>query len=282
MKKYSILLLLFLSVSQSKSSGTYPLQIGNQWDYGEPSGPVQWAYYYSLRIVDDTLMPNGKTYFVESSNKDGRSSKRYLRQEGSIVYSYSSPDEIILYDFSRQNGDTINIKHSSDDTIVTTLQIGSSLVFGREHQTWGYFTKSSVTTMYSIVSIADSIGYIGSHGEVFGYGLMGAIINGKEYGIITSVMNLPTKNPTVFELKQNYPNPFNPSTTIKIFVGNRTEAVLRVFNALGQEIDVLYEGELEAGNHTFRWNAEKLSGGIYFCRVDANNISETLKLIFLK
>jgi Secretion system C-terminal sorting domain len=83
-------------------------------------------------------------------------------------------------------------------------------------------------------------------------------------------------------LEQNYPNPFNPSTTIQFSIPEQSIVKLEVFNTLGEKVSTLVSEELKAGNYKYDWNAENLSSGIYFYRLNTNNFSEKKKMIFLK
>jgi hypothetical protein len=69
---------------------------------------------------------------------------------------------------------------------------------------------------------------------------------------------------------------------INISIATSSAVTLSIFNLLGQEVSVLYRGQLKAGNHTFPWNAGNLSGGIYFCHMKADEFSKSLKLVLLK
>jgi hypothetical protein len=73
--------------------------------------------------------------------------------------------------------------------------------------------------------------------------------------------------PGVFQMLQNYPNPFNPSTMIRYDLPSRAHVLLRVFNALGQQIAVLQNGQQDAGSHNVRWAAEGLPSGVYLYRL---------------
>jgi hypothetical protein len=55
--------------------------------------------------------------------------------------------------------------------------------------------------------------------------------------------------PEDFELGQNYPNPFNGMTTIRFGLPAQSQVRLYVYNAIGQELALLAEGELQAGYH---------------------------------
>jgi hypothetical protein len=83
-------------------------------------------------------------------------------------------------------------------------------------------------------------------------------------------------------LWQNYPNPFNPSTTITFGIPIKTYVVLKVFNAVGEEVAQLYNGENEAGRHTIEFNAEGLPSGIYFYQLRAGDYTALKKMILIK
>ncbi len=70
-------------------------------------------------------------------------------------------------------------------------------------------------------------------------------------------------------LAGNYPNPFNPSTTVRFMLPARQHVRLAVYNALGQEVQVLVEGVREAGEHEVRFTARNLPSGVYFARLEA-------------
>lgn len=85
-----------------------------------------------------------------------------------------------------------------------------------------------------------------------------------------------------FALFQNYPNPFNPSTKFSFAIPERSFVSLKVYNLLGKEIAAIVSEELSAGNYKRIWNAENISSGVYFYRLQAGNFTETKKLILVK
>jgi len=74
-------------------------------------------------------------------------------------------------------------------------------------------------------------------------------------------------------LSQNYPNPFNPATTIRYSLPSRGSVRVVITNTIGQEVDMLENGEREAGIHEVVWHANAASG-IYFYRIDAVSVSD--------
>ena len=81
----------------------------------------------------------------------------------------------------------------------------------------------------------------------------------------------PETIPQEWVLEQNYPNPFNPTTTIRYALPRHAEVHLTVFNTLGQQVALLYQGEQEAGFHEVRFDASELTSGIYWCRLQVHS-----------
>ncbi|MDL1892866.1 T9SS type A sorting domain-containing protein, partial [Sphingobacteriales bacterium CHB3] len=88
--------------------------------------------------------------------------------------------------------------------------------------------------------------------------------------------------PVTHMLSQNYPNPFNPSTTIKFAIPMKEYVTLKIYNAIGQLVATLQDGELNAGSFEATWNASHVASGVYFYRLQAGNFSQTKKLMLLK
>jgi hypothetical protein len=85
-----------------------------------------------------------------------------------------------------------------------------------------------------------------------------------------------------FNIKQNYPNPFNPITTIQYSIAERSYIVLRVYDMLGNEIEELVNEFKDPGNYSLRFEATKLAGGIYICKLQTADYSRTIKMMFIK
>jgi len=85
-----------------------------------------------------------------------------------------------------------------------------------------------------------------------------------------------------YKLYQNYPNPFNPTTAISFQLPAYSHVKLKVFDLLGREVATLVNEEKAPGNYEVIFNAQNLSSGIYFYRMEAGSFSQTKKLLFLK
>lgn len=93
-----------------------------------------------------------------------------------------------------------------------------------------------------------------------------------------------SNNGTVLEYKlhQNYPNPFNPSTSIKFDIVKSGYVSLKVFDMSGKEVKTLVSGIRQSGNNEVNFNAEGLSSGVYYCRLQTADFSSIIKMTLLK
>lgn len=88
--------------------------------------------------------------------------------------------------------------------------------------------------------------------------------------------------PTEYALHNAYPNPFNPSTTIGFDLPEAAKVRLAVYDMLGREVAVLADEERPAGQHSVRFDAGKLSSGMYIFRLQAGSFTQTKKLMLMK
>ncbi|MDR9415812.1 MAG: CHRD domain-containing protein [Gracilimonas sp.] len=102
-----------------------------------------------------------------------------------------------------------------------------------------------------------------------------------ERGMVTSSEE-PNSTPTQFGLEQNYPNPFNPTTNITFTLNEGSEATLKVYNLLGQEVATIVDNRFSAGQHTVNFDANALSSGIYIYRLEAGNQTMTKRMTLIK
>lgn len=98
----------------------------------------------------------------------------------------------------------------------------------------------------------------------------------------TSVENIKPQIAKSYELYQNYPNPFNPSTTIRFSIPVSGFVSIKVFDILGREVAALLNEEKKEGIYSVPFNGAKLSSGVYFYRMQADNFTQVKKLLLQK
>ena len=95
---------------------------------------------------------------------------------------------------------------------------------------------------------------------------------------VISVEGLPDK----FALEQNYPNPFNPTTTISYQLPTTSFVKLSIYDISGRLVEILVNEMKNDGCYLVVWNAEQVSSGIYFYRIDAGEFSSVKKCLVVK
>ena len=84
-----------------------------------------------------------------------------------------------------------------------------------------------------------------------------------------------------------YPNPFNGKVTIPLYLSDRKESSLTIYNVLGQIIFSFSTEHLNPGEHSVAWNGfndkgNLVSGGIYFAKLKTSKTKSVQKLLYLK
>jgi hypothetical protein len=89
-----------------------------------------------------------------------------------------------------------------------------------------------------------------------------------------------------FELAEIYPNPFSDQANIKLTVREAQTFRVEVYNALGQQVAVLYDQQRPANDpRPITFDAAKLGtlpSGRYFFRVIGRNFEETRSAVFVR
>ncbi len=104
------------------------------------------------------------------------------------------------------------------------------------------------------------------------------------FGDITDVKDegLAGALPQKYQLYQNYPNPFNPETTIAFDLPVGMNVSIKVYDSLGRLVDSIVNKTFKVGHHSVVFNAEKLSSGMYFYKMETNKFSSVKKLMLIK
>ena len=95
-------------------------------------------------------------------------------------------------------------------------------------------------------------------------------------------VNVQVQSPTEYTLSQNFPNPFNPSTTISYSIPSSGFVNLRIFNSIGQVVKTLVNENKTEGTHEVIFDADDLTSGIYYYRIEVGKFSSVKKMTLLK
>jgi len=103
----------------------------------------------------------------------------------------------------------------------------------------------------------------------------------------TGINNPNIMIPYLFTLYQNYPNPFNPITVIRYELRVKSYVRLIIYDVSGKEIRMLVNQLQNSGSYDFRFDGGSLSSGVYFYKLEAEDIkgnqyTETKKMIMVR
>lgn len=140
------------------------------------------------------------------------------------------------------------------------------------------WTVDQAGAYYNYLIVEDDRSF-GIHNPEFTYNLL--VLSIEKLGGVVSVPSGDV-TPVQFTLEQNYPNPFNPSTTINYSVPEQTNVKIVIYDAIGNQVDVLFDGQNAPGNYSVKWNAGNLASGIYFYKMQTDKFSEVKKMLLMK
>jgi photosystem II stability/assembly factor-like uncharacterized protein len=219
-----------------------------------PSGTTENIYCFSF----------GPTGYVFASGSNGTILKSSDAGDNWSAVSTPTSEELLSIDVSKQNTNWL-LACGSNGTLIKSTDIGSS-----------WFQQASPTTEDLLCAFA------ASNSVHFAGGVNGILLKTTDGGGDPVSVDDDLSTPLSFKLEQNYPNPFNPSTTIRFSIPEAAFVSLKVYNSLGQEVETLVTKELNTGNYKYDWNAEGLTSGIYFYKLQAGSFVETKKMMLIK
>jgi len=88
--------------------------------------------------------------------------------------------------------------------------------------------------------------------------------------------------PVGFSFSPAYPNPFNPRTNLVFSIPTSSYVTLKIYNLLGQGVDVLVARTLVPGRYSIPWDASIYPSGIYVVELIAGSNKLCHKLLVMK
>jgi len=85
-----------------------------------------------------------------------------------------------------------------------------------------------------------------------------------------------------FRLLPNFPNPFNPTTNIPFEIQSERNVKLTVYDMLGREIATLLNDKVQAGRHTYQFDASGYASGMYIYRLEVDGQQISKSMIYVK
>ena len=143
------------------------------------------------------------------------------------------------------------------------------------------FGSATTNTVEQVAALKSIDGNVSS--EFLGGSRTGKLIcfSGGPNGVV-GISNTSSVIPDKFSLSQNYPNPFNPVTKINFSIPNTQYTLLKVYDALGKELQVLVNERLNAGSYEAEFDGNNFASGVYFYKLESGSFNETKRMILLK
>ena len=123
------------------------------------------------------------------------------------------------------------------------------------------------------------------NGHTYTYEVATIGLNGSRTVIASQAATPSMENAVVTEyaLHQNFPNPFNPTTSIRFDLVDKNFVTLKIYNANGQVVATVVNGERNKGVNIVNFDASSLTSGLYFYTVKVGNLySATKKMLLVK
>jgi hypothetical protein len=78
-----------------------------------------------------------------------------------------------------------------------------------------------------------------------------------------------------------WPNPANPGATVQVRVRQASDVQVSVHNLLGRAVEMVHNGLLLPGTHSFVFEGEHLTSGVYFIAAKGNDSHTVVKKLLL-
>ena len=99
-----------------------------------------------------------------------------------------------------------------------------------------------------------------------------------DFASINDLGNIPYE----IKIENPYPNPFNPKTSIRIDLKKSGMVEILIYDLKGSLIQILNDQKLDAGEHTFNWDAGNYSNGVYLMKINTTKKTFVKKVILMK
>jgi hypothetical protein len=229
---------------------------------------------HDLAVVSPQTFVNVRYVFENWSNGNNNPSQTVNINSGESNYTANFKTQFKLSSFTSPGGLPVTISHSNeflDSGSTVTVSVTPTQV---QHNGQTFYFKNWIG--------AGNGSYTGTNSS-FDITSMDNFINEVAiFDTVTAVSQIGSEIPDSYELYQNYPNPFNPETNIKFDIPKAGNVKLSIYNVLGEQVEILYNGFLNYGRFESSWNASSLPSGVYFYKLESKDFVSIKKLVLLK
>ena len=218
------------------------------------SSVMEFGDSWIVRLTNHPIIEVTPTYLLFPPVYPGSSSEVQLEisNQGNLV--------LIIDSINVNNEDIFSIQWNPEDSLVYP---GDSIIISLT------FTPEEAILYMDSLTVFSNAGI--SYTRLYGLGTSPASIESADEIL-----------PEGYSMLNIYPNPFNNQTAISFQLRNEGRVKLTVFDLTGREVASLVEGHFLLGEYEVVWNAEAMSSGVYFARLETGNAAVTKKLLMTK
>ena len=97
-----------------------------------------------------------------------------------------------------------------------------------------------------------------------------------------SYMQTSVNIPHAYSIGAAYPNPFNPTTQMTLDLQTDANVSVKVFNTIGQLVDVITEGHMNMGSYNLTWDGTNAASGVYLIQTEVGLEVHNQKIMLIK
>ena len=250
-----------------------PLATGNIWKH---TGPAPIYTLSRQEIIDSRVVEDSSFYTLVRERQYAEGYGEGILYDTLTIYSVPSNP----YAYNVVNGGVystfappLNIDPYGFEGIFPKRD--GSVMWGYEYLGGGYLWTYGVGFA---LSVGDGFGTISQ--------LIGYTINGETFGDIGTLVSIDEVTDPILPESINlraFPNPFNASIKITYTLPLGDNGILRIVNLSGKEVFSSALGELTPHPTNIEWRPDNLlPSGVYFVRVESQNVTSTRKVLLLK
>ena len=200
------------------------------------------------------------------NNSTNKQYSRNLYSNGTGIELVSFPQSLVAYG----NGTALNLTVSVTDTNGPVE--GAIIVVNGSN----YMTDSEGKTVIGDLTVRSALNYsVRKTGYNTETGLVD-ISADKQLDVVLTESHTGISSAKANELTISaYPNPVTDECEITYSLNSKATVFLMITSLDGKIIDQSHEGQLASGKHTWKFNAENLSSGLYVCVLKAQYNDKT-------
>lgn len=263
----------------------YPLAIGNKWQYFVQTNRIAATWYSTVEVTGDTVMPNGKRYFILTGKPNLESPPVVYRRIDSStgrIYDYKLPgtiqEETTWFSLGLDIRDSTR---PSDRPPYGKVTIYNDTWFGMPTVVRSVF-RGLVEATDVTYKLAYGLGFIAEVAPYYDQSsiwstLAYARIGGKEYGTLMAAPVDPSSDKLTVTLSSE--NPIDDAVTLSIALPAPAHLQGRLFDMAGNLVATFLDKMEDAGEHRIRIDMHNHPPGVYLCHVRAGTALVTRKIM---